>query len=564
MSGSWQSKMVERLKQAVNGEKDAIMAEYSQLTGKSVSTLYRVAKDHGFTSGRRRRADKGDLKSRLTEEQILYVMTLMQTSKREVKGVIMSVDTALDIAIDNGVIAAGQISSSRLQTILRERGMNAAALDAPAPCIRMASDHPNHVHVFDASVCIQYYLKGKKGMQIMDERDFYKNKPQNFAKIKTRLIRYLLVDHFSGFLFVKYYNIGGENQLTVHDFLTSAWRGGHHEKLPFHGVPFFVLMDAGAAHTAKGMQSFLQRLDIEMPKALPHNPRRQGAAEVAQNIVERQFESRLRFCPADTVEELNAWCIDWLVHFNSTKTLRRTGINRTACWLKIKQPELRLLPADDLLQDLFAEPEVTRTVRPDNTISFRSEEYRVKHIAGLRPGKKVTVALRPYHWPEVAILFDEVAYLVQPIGKLEGGFSADSARIGQEFKAQPETITQKAVKQAENLAYGEERKKNDIPFGGSVRVFGHHADKLGNLATLPKRGTPMQVDREAVPKEISITQFLKRLRSEAGRVEPETNRALKEHFGSSINVNQADQLIRAIAAGDDWRNAVATPQQQAL
>ncbi len=553
MSGSWQSEMVERLKKAVNGEKDVIMAEYSTLTGKSVSTLYRIAKDHGFASGRKRRTDKGALKSGLTEEQILYVMSLMKVSSREVKGVIMSVETALEIAIDNEVIEAGQISASRLQTILRERGMNAAALDAPTPSISMASDHPNHVHVFDASVCIQYYLKGKKGMQIMDERDFYKNKPDNFAKIKTRLIRYVLVDHFSHFLFVKYYNISGENQLTVMDFLTSAWRGAHHEKLPFHGVPFFVLMDAGAAHTAKGMQAFLKNLDIETPKALPHNPRRQGSAEVVQNIVERQFESRLRFCPADTVEELNVWCIDWLVHFNNNRRLRRSGTSRAASWLTIKQDELRILPNDELLQDLFAEPEVTRTVRPDNTISFRSEDYRTKHIERLRPGMKVQVVLRPYHWPEVAIVFDEVAYLAKPIGKLAGGFSADSARIGQEFKAQPETATQKAIKQAENLVYGEERKKSDLPFGGSVKVFGHQADKLGNMATIPKRGTPMEVGRDLVAKEIPIGDFLKKLRNSTGRIEPATNKALKAEFGTSIDVKRADQVIAAISAGDDWR-----------
>ncbi len=566
MAAGWEDRMVEELNQAGHGEKKAIWDKYSELTGKCRSTLGKLAESRGYAPERKRRSDKGTLKSGLTEEQILHVVSLIKESSRQVKGTIMSVETALEVAIINGVIEPGQISVSRLQAILRERGVSAADLDAETPHIRMASLHPNYCHVFDASVCIQYYLQGKKGMQIMDERDFYKNKPDNFAKIKTRLIRYVLVDHFSHFLFVKYYNIGGENRDTVHDFLTSAWRGGHHDMLPFQGVPFYVLMDAGAAHTAKAMQAFLRALDIKTPEALPHNPRRQGSAEVVQNIVERQFESRLRFCPADTVEQLNEWCIDWLVHFNNSRKLRRSRTSRCALWQTITQPQLRILPEEKILQDIYAEPEMTRTVRRDFTIPLRNNEYHLKHIEGLRPGMTVTVSLRPYTWKEkaeITVTYDKQAYVVEPIGTLAGGFSANSAIIGQEFKAQPETATQKAVKKAENLAYGEERKKNDVPFGGTLKVFGYQAEKFGNTASIPKRGTPLEIPRDYVPQYKPIMVFINELRQKINHVEPALNRELKQTFGNSIEVNRAEEVIKAICANQDWRE-VAADQAQAL
>jgi hypothetical protein len=559
----WAREMAERLGQAVNGEKDRIIAEYQALSGKSPATLYRIAARHGFSSGRNPREDRGQLKSGLTDEQLRFVSTLIQESAREVKGTILPLSEALQIAIDNGVIAPGQISEARLQAILREREMNSTCLDAVTPSIRMASEHPNHVHIFDASICIQYYLKGGKGLRIMDERDFREKKPASFDKIKQRLFRLVLADHFSHQLFFKYYVAAGENQQVTFDFLTSAWRGGHHEKLPFRGVPKFLLMDAGSANIAKGILNLLERLEIEIPKNMPHNPRRQGSAECAQEIIETHFEARLRFEPASTIEELNAWALDWQAHWNATRIHRRHGMTRTACWLTIRQEQLRDLPTDEILRDLYAEPEVERTVRQDNTITFRNQEYRLKHLQGIRPGKKVRVVLRPYHWPEVAVVFGEAEYLVSPVGKLAGGFSADAAIIGREYKAQPETAVQKARKANENLAFGEERKKGDAPFGGTLQVFGHQAEKLVAVP-MPRRGTPMEVSRSAVAQEITMVELFKRIRSETDvAITTVLNQELKAFFGASIEVKAADAVIEAIAAGLDWREP-AQVRRQAL
>lgn len=557
----WAREMAQRLSAAAHGEKDGIVAEYQALTGKKPATLYRIAKKFGFDSGRKKRDDAGTLRCGLTEEQLQFMSALIQESAREVKGTILPLSEVMQMSLDQGVLQKGQISEARLQAILRDREMNSTALNALEPSIRMASLHPNHVHIFDASICIQYYLKNGRGLALMDERDYREKKPANLAKIKQRLIRMVLADHYSHWLWVKYYAAAGENQQITFDFLTSAWRGGHHEKLPFRGVPKYLLMDAGSANIAKGILNLLERLDIEIPKNMPHNPRRQGSAEVAQNIIETHFEARLRFEPATTVEELNAWVTDWLVWWNGTRVVRRHKMTRTDCWLTIRQEMLRDLPTDELLRDLYAEPEVERTVRQDNSITFRNETYRLKHIPGIRPGKKVTVILRPYHWPQVAVHFGEVDYLVDPVGTLAGGFSADSAIIGTEFKAQPETTVQRVRKANENLAHGEQKQKGSVPFGGTLQVFGHQADKVAAVP-MPRRGTPLETGRSIVAAQIPVAELLKRLRDAVGRVPPELNRELRAEFGETVDVKTAEAVVSAVTDGRPWQPAAQ--QRQAL
>lgn len=553
----WEIEFTEQLMAASNGECRRVLDKYMQMTGKSAPTLYRIASRHGYASGRKQRCDAGACN--VTDQQVAFVSALIQQSAREVKGPIQDVREALEMAEDNGIIDPGQISVSRMQGLLRARGMNAAALRTPDPHIRMRSLHPNHVHVWDASICIQYYLRKGKGLRIMDERDFYKNKPDNFGKIKQKLIRYVLADHFSHCIYLKYYLARGESQDIAYDFITSAWAGDKHPKFPFRGVPFYLLMDAGAANISKAMRAFLERLEIGLPKSMPHNPRRQGSAEVTQNIVESKFESRLRFCPAHTVEDLNAWALDWCVWFNATRKHSRHGKTRTECWLEAKEEQIRDLPEASYLQNLFAMPEVDRTVAGDYTISYDSRTYSVRHIEGVIPNlSKVKVIMRPHARPKIGVAFGDQEYLVEPIEMVAGGFRADAAVIGGEYKRMPDSIVQTAKKTGDNLAFGEERGKNSVPFEG-LKVFGHQADKV-DRHYMPRKGTPVTIRNsthlaESIRnKQIPVTTLFKKLISVQGMVAPDLNRAVRERYGKSISVTECDRLMDVARS-----NGVLTP-----
>ncbi len=542
----WAQTFAEQLIAAKNGDKQKVIDKYIQMTGRTTQSLYRIAAQNGYNTGRDRRKDKG--RCELNDKQISFLASQIQVTSREIKGPIMPVEKALIIAEDNGIIKPGTVSVSRAQSILAERHMNAAALKTPTPHIKMRSLHPNHVHVYDMSVCIQYYLKGKnKGFGIMPETMFYKNKFENFSKVKNKLIRYILVDHFSHFIWLKYYYTGGETQENLYDFLLSSWSGEKHPKIPFRGVPFFALFDKGAANTAKAITTFLNRLDIKTPDSLPHNPRRQGSAEVAQNLVERWFESGLKMQPAHSVDDLNAWAVDWCVWFNSTRKHGRHKMPRTECWLQIKKDQLRDLPEKEILHYLYERPGESRLVRGDYTISFCYKnkdvrEYSVKHIEGLMPNRsRIEVLLRPYHWPEIGVVHDKIEYLLKPIGYAAGGFREDAAVIGEEFKSIPETKTQKAIKISDNLAYGEDRKKDAVPFEG-LQIYGNQADKV-TLEYLPKTGIEINASPAYEDKKIPVMEFMKKLLSAGVGITPELNGAIRKTYGKTILLSKSEKLL---------------------
>lgn len=542
----WRLEMVRNLSEVEPTKRKTVLASYSQKTGYNLQALYRIAQENGFSSGRKRRADKGE--TALTEKQIEFIASLIYTTRREVKGPIMPVECALEIAIDNGIVEPGRISASRLADLLRERQINKVALKTPEPSTAMRSLHPNHVHVFDVSVCVQYYLKSGRGLRIMDERDFYKNKLDKYLEVKTRLLRYVICDHFSGAFYLHYYDARGETADLLYDFITRAWMHKDDERYPFRGVPFVILMDSGAANTAGTTVAFLKRLGIDIPPGLPYNAQRQGAVEVLHNIIEGWFESRLRIQPAHTIEDLNAWAYDFLIWFHAAREHRRHKMTRTQCWLLIQEDQLREIPDREILQDLYARPEEERTVDAFYEISFRGKPYRLKHIPGLFRGAKVQAILKPWKWPKIDISYKDEIYEASPVDVLPkelGGFRADAAIIGQEFKAQPETLAQQAVKRFDNIAYGDERKKDDVPFAG-LKVFGNQADKVGNLSFIEKRGIPIEFDRSIAATQISFTEFLKRLVQRAGPISKEMNQELRARFGESVSVSEAEEAILQI------------------
>jgi hypothetical protein len=553
----WQMELVGALKVAGCNERSEIFARYEERTGLTRRTLYRVAERFGYKSERQQREDKGVLKSGITDDQIKYVAGLIYVTGRENKGPIMPIDEALSIAIDNGIIEPGQVTASTLARLLREHQLSKDAMKAPTPHTEMRSLHPNHVHLVDVSVCIQYYLKNGK-LGIMDERDFYKNKPDSFAKIKQKLLRYVLEDHFSGLFIWRYYIADGESRENLWDFLKWAWGIKSTANFPFHGVPFILLMDAGSAQRSHAMQNFFKGLQITIPKGKPYNPRRQGGVEGSHNPIEVRFETRLRLCPAYSVEELNAWSIDYAIWHHASREHTRHGETRLASWLRIKPEQLRLLPGDDILNLIYAEPEKECTVR-NYQFSYRGETFRVKDLPGMHHNAKVMVSINPYRWKEelvATVIWQNTPYEVQAVKQLPaslGGFSEHAAIIGQEYKAQPETPVQKTIKEITQMAYGNrEPKKGDIPFEGTT-VFGIHAEKVGNLTSLPKRGTAIEVARPAEPVQQPIMQLFKRLRDAGVKVTPTLNQQLRTEFGATIDAGRLEEVVRHMVDRGDWR-----------
>lgn len=541
----WQREMANELRDAKPTERKNIIARYKALHGYSEAHLYRIAKTHGFTTERKQRADKGI--GILAEEQLEFIASTIYKCGRENKGAFMPIENAMEFAIDNNIIMRGEVSLGTVQRQLRERAMNKKQLNAPTPHTDMRSLHPNHVHLVDVSTCIQYYLDDG-GMKIMREDQFYKNKFENFKKVKTPLQRYILTDHFSGFMFVHYYMAAGETAENLFDFLCRAWEEKPENNFPFRGVPYKMLMDGGCRAKAKALGDGLwSGLDIEIIPGTTGNSRRQGSVEVTHNIWEEWFETRLRIDPATSIEDLNRKTRGFCIWMNATREHTRTRMTRLSCWLMIKRENLRELPERPILHDLMNKPEETRTV-VNHRISFEGREFNLKH-AGIPHGTKIQVIKNIWKWKDgiITISHDNQLYEARAIETLPpelGGFAANAAIIGQEYKAQPETATQKAVKRLDELATGTRTPGRDaLPFAG-LNAFEGFAEKVENIATLPRRGTPMEISRPAEAVQHPIMELFKRLRAEGIQITKELNQQLRDQYGETISAADLDAVIQ--------------------
>ena len=159
------------------------------------------------------------------------------------------------------------------------------------------------------------------------------------------------------------------------------------------------------------------------------------------------------------------------------------------------------------------------------------------------------------------MIFNETEHLVAPVGILAGGFAADAVEIGADYKAHKDTPAMKARKINDNLAFGDEKKKGDLPFGGTLQVFGHHADTVA-ASPMPRRGTPIEVGRDMAAKEIPIMELFKRLRDAGVTITRDMNADLRGRLGGSVAVGLADEIVAALVDGKGW--APDVPEAQAM
>lgn len=261
---------VAKLTTAAHGQKGAIVTAACLYLSISKAELYRRLETVGYVSERKTRADKG--KTSFTADQAAMLGGMVHIATRANGKRTMPIKLALDILQADG--KAPSISAATAGRIMRQFQCHPDQLATPTAHIQQRSLHPNHVWQIDASVCVLFYLP-KGGMQVMDEKKFYKNKPENLKKIENeRVIRYVITDHHSGSVYVEY--VGGSEDSTnlTNVFLNAIQRRSHQE--PLHGVPFILYLDKGSANTSGLFKNLLARLQVEMIAHAAGNPRAKG------------------------------------------------------------------------------------------------------------------------------------------------------------------------------------------------------------------------------------------------------------------------------------------------
>lgn len=518
------------------GERSELVKEFAAQFNWSVSKVYRLLKKVGWSSGRKPRADKGT--SALPFEVITEMSSMLRLGVRKNGKATMETPNARSLLEANG--REFGVGNDRVNTVLKQHNMDLKSQQQPSAYQSQRTRHPNHVHLVDPSLCLIYYDPAGKQHIIRDDQ-FYKNKPENIMRIeKWKVWRYVLVDHYSGTVVVRYYRAKGETQANLYDFLLYAW--GYIDGRVFHGVPLILYWDKGSANTSGAIRVALKALQVEAITHKAGNPRAKGAVEVANNIVEKLFESRLKYEPVRNVDELNesvfAWCNAYnsnsIPHYDSR--LKRKGMHqpaaRYALWQTIRQEQLRILPDEEVCRYLLsAEPQL-RKVAPDLTVSIRHpvskkrEHYDVSHLPNVYPKAEVMVSPLVYGDREVVVyvtdyMGEEETHIVHPIAFDEfSGFRLDAAVIGEEMKSQPDTVIEKAGKAADAAAFpgmnqeeiDKAKDKNAVPFNGEIDAHSH-LKHVRMPDFMQRRGSEMSVPDHVnvTTKPLTITEACKRL-----------------------------------------------------
>lgn len=564
-------------------ERGELMLAHAISLGVSIQTLYRrLQRDVGWSSGRKTRSDYGQRV--ISRDEAELIAALKREGSRKNGKRLVSTEQAVMLANHAG--SGISVTRGTMDRTLRALGMQADRLNAPIPAVELRSLHPNHVMGVDPSLCVIFYLKGKQ--YIMEEAEFNRNKLENYAKVKTKVWRYVAADHRSAVYWVRYYQVDGENQRTLFEFLMWVWTKT--DGRTAYGVPKILMMDAGSANKARSIAVLCKAMGVELIINRPGNPRAKGFVEKAQDVVERGFESLLRFQPVETVEEMNRRVSQWQELFNANlltdcdTRLNRDGMAkpmpRIDLWLTIKADELRDNLSRPICDWLMQGHGHERTLDGRRRISYRHPNaaaptiYDLRDIDGLHTHDKVFVVPLMLS-PHCEVLIRTVNYQgietyhpVLPIADFNAIFGGreSSPIIGQEFKAQPKSDVEYTHEAMDRAAYGIDedgviRDKEAIAKAKKARVkpFAHLNDGQGlrpfdammdveTRTNLPKRSTPAVVD---LPNVSTISsRFEADEKRKAGRMigTPDAYDAAPEHVYSVI---AAAQLMRE-RLGDEW------------
>jgi len=557
------AQIAQRAENAPHGQRTAVYQAGAAELGVSLQTLQRKLKEVRVAKPRKRRSDAGC--SALPIEEARMISAVLLESIRANNKQLSTIERAVERLRSNNLIAAGRLdeqtgefrplTSSAINRALRAYKLHPEQLLHDAPAVSLASKHPNHVWQVDASISTQFYLAGD-GARAMNKAEFYDGKPGNLKKIeRQRLWRYVITDHTSGTLYVEYV-LGAESAENLCNVLINAMqkRG---ESDPFHGVPWMLMTDPGAAMTSGIFRNLCRAMSIDLIINQVGNARAKGQVEQAHNIVEREFESALKFQAAESLEQINAWAGKWMRYFNATSIHTRTRRSRYGVWQLIRQEQLRLAPSVGVCRELAVSTPEYRKVSNLLRVSFRGAQFDVSPVPGVMVGEKLLITRNCWRDKDTAIAVlvgddgRENYHVIERIGVDEFGFAETSATIGETYKRHAETPAQLSRKVLEQIATGTTnqadaeaaRKAKAVPFGGLIDPHKHVTDTV-LPAYMPRRGTSLDVNAPTVEvAPLSHVEAAKLLRPRLGNLwTAETFGWLQQRYPEGVPEEQLDAV----------------------
>lgn len=575
---------IERIERASNAsERSRQIKEFARLHGFPLQRAYRELEEAGWDSGRKTRADSGN--RTVDDGTIKMLAAMIRTGIRKNGKKTMPVNVARSILQENGYDIP--VSDSCVRRALREALLDAESVKVASPFQRMRTEYPNQVHQCDPSVSLLYFTPGGKQHLLRDD-EVYKNKPFLEGRENLKCWRYVLTDHYSSSICVRYYATAGESAAVLYDFLLYAWGQKADPLYAFHGLPDLLVWDPGSANKSKAITNALRSLKVETNPHMPGNPRAKGQVEKMNDIVETHFESRLRLEEVHNIEELNdaaerfsaAYSANMIPGIDTRLTRMHQKVGtRLALWQTIPAEHLRELPDAEICRLLLTTGVESRKVGGDLGVGYshplvkRSLRYSLRDCPGLIVGQEVNVQpvlvgngcdiLVSYRLNE-----EMVSYEIEPIEVDEAGFDLSAPIFGKEFKSLPDTKVEKnvadlvalAAEGAETINAEGEVSKAAVPFSWANDGKGlaahsfikPHADivparKVGEQVSI---GMPDVVAAHDIL--ISAIESAKRIKARLGYVPEGFVETMRKEYPDGVPASRIDDIAREYETGDGF------------
>jgi hypothetical protein len=568
---------LQAIQAAPHGQKARIVQATCAALQISPPTFYRRLEQAGLDTGRKTRSDAGNTRMPLAELRL--VSGVLVASRRDNDKQLLTVEDALDMLRASGQLTSN-LSPGRVGSLLREHFLHPDQMAQQEPATEMRSLHANHVWQLDASVCVLYYLKSGQ-LQAMNRDEFYRNKPQNLARVAADLCnRYTISDHYSG-AFKCRYLLGGESSANLVDFWIYATCKQEHS--PMHGAPAIVMLDPGAANKGALFANLAKRMGVRVIINQVGNARAKGQVEKTHDLIERHFEGRFRFFEAEqlTHEGINEAVEQWAAAYCSHKKHSRHGQSRFGLWMTIGAEQLRVPASAEVLRELVTSEPVERRVSNTMKITFSpragggngtARKYDVSGVPGAVVGGKVRAAMNAYRCPAIDVAFvdaetgEECWQTLAPIETNEAGFREDAPVIGETPRIAAHTEVDRNRGRVLREAYrapgaplsalpsieeaAKARKRHAQAYAGIVQPMADvHATPVPTY--MPRRGTALETGpvREVAEVLLSVVQACKRLRDMLGDAySPAVFTWVNAKFADGVPEAQLDAICAQFAA----------------
>lgn len=398
---------------------------------------------------RKPRSDKG--KSKLSDDHALLVAREQLVTQRKKRGKLKSPLSHCKEDLDK-MGALPPVSISTVRRRLAELGYDPSHRDTDRPYIQLSDYGPGDVIEVDASQPVFWYLREKGGFKLNLAKEHYEYKPGK--QRLGALIRYLVVDHCTGAIWLHYAQAAGERAT---DFARSCWEAFAYkgDEFPFGGLPRLIYADPGAGLTAELFKSVWEPLGVQIKPHMPGHARATGSAEGSMPVGERFELSLMRrgLAEFDNVDDLNELAYEFCRERNETRYFARLKGTRFAAWRRwLVEHPATYPPAWDVIERMMTGRVHTRTIERGYLIRYNTRGYMLSslmHYRECQKGQKIAFIENPYDPLEIYVLtHDGQRHLIRPEVLDEFGRPLSAPKLGVEFKSLPDDMATTARKRA--------------------------------------------------------------------------------------------------------------------